>query len=736
MNSPDDTRVALATADPAAAIKTDQTASWIVEPQGPSDPLLGCLVAIAALLERPKSAEGFTAGLPLIDLRLTPALFVRAAARAGLSAAITKRSLADIPRYAVPCVLLLEERGACVLTKLDKGRAEIIVAESGSGTTSLPLDDLARVYTGRAIFVRPEHRFDSRDEDVRSERPSSWFWGTILLFWPTYLEVCLAALIINLLALTGSLFAMNVYDRVVPNSAFETLWVLAIGTAVVFVFDLVLRTLRSYFLDVAGRRADVLLASRIFEHVLGVKMMARPASAGAFANHLREFETLRDFFTSSTLAAVIDLPFALIFMLVIWALGGKLAFVPLVAFPAVAVVGLIIQIPLNRAVTRTFREGSQKHGLLVEAIGGLETIKSLGGEGRTLRRWEGLVGTTARAGVTVRTLSMLAINFSLLAQNLVSITMIVVGVYMIAGGELTVGGLIACTILGSRAMLPLSQIAALFTRFEQSRASLNALNAVMKMPVERPDGASFVHRPDLKGDIELRNVTFAYPNQKIGSLNGATLRIRAGERVGIIGRVGSGKSTIARLLIGLYEPQAGAVLIDGTDVRQLDPANLRRRVGCVLQDVYLFFGTVRDNILQGAPHADDAALLRAARLAGVDDFVARHPSGYDLQVGERGEALSGGQRQAIGLARAFVGDPPILLLDEPTSAMDHTSESRFKNRLVEVLAGKTLILITHRTSMLSLVDRLLVIDGGRVVADGPRDAVLAALTEGKVRTSN
>ncbi len=731
MVSPNDTdaRPAEGTA-PAAA---PEPPAWQVTTPG-FDPLLQCLVGIAALFERPRGPEALVAGLPLVDDRLTPELFVRAAARAGLSAAVDKRPLNRIADYTLPCVLLLEGRSACILRRVDQGQAEILLPETGRGGARLTLVELEKIYAGYVIFVRPEIGFDSRTDDARAERPSSWFWGTVASFWPVYLQVILAALIVNIFALTGSLFAMNVYDRVVPNNATETLWVLSLGAAVVFVFDLILRSVRNYFLENAGNRADVLLASRIFEHVLGVRLAGRPASAGAFANHLREFETLRDFFTSSTLAALIDLPFALLFMLVVWQIGGPLAWIPAIAFPIVAVVGFLIQIPLNRAVRRTFADATQKHGILVETLGGLETIKSLGAEGRMLGRWEAIVGRTARSATQSRTLSALAINFSLFAQNAVSVVMVIAGVYMIGEGHITLGALIACTMLAGRAMLPLSQVAALATRLEQSLASLDALNKVMALPVERPPNAHFVHRADMRGEIEFRNVEFSYPNQKLGALNGLSMFIRAGERVGIIGRIGSGKSTIARLMLGLYEPQGGSILVDGTDLRQLDPASLRRRVGCLLQDVYLFYGTIRENILAGAPHSDDAALLSASYVSGVDEFCNRHPMGFDTPVGERGELLSGGQRQAVALARALVGNPPILILDEPTSAMDNSSETLFKMRLTDVLPGKTLVLITHRSSLLSLVDRLIVVDNGRVVADGPRETVVAALAQGKIRT--
>jgi ATP-binding cassette subfamily C protein LapB len=419
-------------------------------------------------------------------------------------------------------------------------------------------------------------------------------------------------------------------------------------------------------------------------------------------------------------------------VIVAW-IGGPIALVPAVAVPLVIGVGLLLQVPLNRVVRRTFKETAQKHGVLVESINGLETIKSIGAEGRMQRNWEQFVSSTARSGMRARFLSAFGVNFSALAQNLVTVGVVIFGVYRIGDGLLTVGALVACTIITGRAMAPLAQVAGILTRYHQARASYDALNLVMALPIERPPQNRFLHRPELHGEVEFKNVTFSYPGQKFPALDGVSFVIKPGERVGLIGRIGSGKTTIEKLVLGLYEPDEGAVLVDGTDLRQLDPADVRRNIGCVLQDVFLFHGTVRDNITLGAPFADDQAVLRAAQVAGVEDFVSRHPLGFDLNVGERGESLSGGQRQAVAVARALLLEPPILVLDEPTSAMDNGAESRFKQRLGEILAGKTLLLVTHRASVLSLVERLIVLDAGRVVADGPKDEVLKALAAGRIR---
>jgi len=699
------------------------------------DPLLVSLVALAHLLERPTSAEALIAGLPLERDRLTPPLACRAAERAGLSARVVRRDLDRITDLVLPCILLLEGRGACVLLAWrDGGRAVVLLPESGRGEVEIERADLERRYAGYALFARPEMRFDRRAEQVETAPARHhWFWGTLAEAWPVYAEVLVAAVMINLFALASPLFIMNVYDRVVPNQAIETLWVLAIGALTVFGFDFVLRNLRGYFVDSAGKVADLKLASRIFEHVLGIKMAARPGSAGAFANNLREFETLRDFFTSATVVTLVDLPFVFFFIAIIWLIGGPVALVPAIAVPLVIGVGVLLQIPLNRIVRRTFKEAAQKHGVLVESINGLETIKSIGAEGRMQRNWEQFVDATATTAMRARQLSALGVNFSAFAQNVVTVGVVIFGVYRIGDGLMTVGALVACTIISGRAMAPLAQVAGILTRYHQARASYDALNQVMALPVERPAGARFLHRPEFRGDVAFKDVRFTYPGQEVRALDGASFHIRPGERVGLVGRIGSGKTTIEKLIVGLYHPDEGAVLLDGTDTRQLDPADLRRNIGCLLQDVFLFHGTIRDNITLGAPYADDAMVLRAARIAGVEDFVARDPQGFDRLVGERGENISGGQRQAIGLARALLLDPPVLLLDEPTSAMDNGAEGRFKQRLEQSLGERTLVLVTHRASLLSLVERLIVLDGGKVVADGPREEVLKALAAGRIR---
>ena len=711
---------------------------WLVRPnrRTTDDPLLGCLTILCTLLDRPISADALTAGLPLEEGHMTPDLFVRAAERAGISGRLIQRNLDDIARFTLPCILLLKDKRACVLTEVGKGsRVRIVMPEMGTGQREVPYQELKDEYFGYAIFARPEFQFDQRAEETRVKDPKGWFWGTIVASWKLYIEVLIAAMLINLFAIASPLFTMNVYDRVVPNFAEETLWVLFAGIFTVFVFDFVLKLLRAYLVDIAGKRADTKIAARLFQQMLGMKMEHRPPSAGGLANQMREFESLREFFTSSTLIALIDFPFIFMFVGIIFVIGGPIAIVPAAVVFIVIPIGLLVQMPMKRAVQETFREAQQKHAILIEAINGIETIKATASEGRMQRNWETFVNRTARSAMNSHRWSQIAMNFSGFSMQMVTVLTVVFGVYLIQEGELTVGALVACTLLSGRALAPLGQIAGVATRFHQAQQSLNALDGMMQTPVERPEGKTFVHRPNFSGHIEFKNVGFTYPDAKTTALTDVSFNIETGEKVGIIGRIGSGKSTIERLVMALYDPTEGSVLVDGTDTRQLDPADLRRSIGVVPQETYLFYGTVKDNIALGAPYADDEMILRAARIAGVDEFTSKHPQGLDMPVGERGASLSGGQRQSIGIARALLLDPPILILDEPTSSMDNTTEGRFKTRMQTLLPNKTMLLVTHRASLLTLVDRLLVMDGGRIVADGPKDEVMEALSSGRIQTA-
>ena len=699
------------------------------------DELLSCLLILARSHGEAITRDGALAGLPTEQGRLTPSLFERAAHRAGLSSKVVRESLVQLKAELFPVVLLLEGDRACLLVdRSDDGRTVCLVhPELGDAPVSLPVEQVQARYSGRAIYARPRLRFDARSPEVSAGRHGHWFWRVIAENRALYRDVLLAAFLTNLFALALPLFTRIVYDRVVPNRAYDTLVVLSVGLVLVLIADMVLRLLRGRFVDLASSRADVKLSAYIMERVLGTRMEQRPVSAGSFASNLRSFESVRDFIGSATVVAFIDLPFALIFFAVIGWIAPPMLVPLLIGSLTLLAYALAVQGRMHALAETTYRASAQRNATLIEGLVGFETVKAMGAEAPIQRKWEKSAALLARVGAQLRLLSSSATNGSSFVQQLVNLAIVILGVWLIDERMLTMGGLIACSMLVSRALAPVAQVAGLLVQYHTASTSLKSLDEMMKREVERPDDASFIARGGIEGAIEFRDVSFCYPGQTHPALRNVNLQIRPGEKVGIVGRIGSGKTTLKKLILGLYRPTGGAVLIDGIDERQIDPAELRRHVGYVQQDVLLFYGTLRENITLAAPQADDAAVLRAARIGGILELVNSHPEGFDMLVGERGESLSGGQRQGVAIARAVINDPPILLLDEPTASMDHSSEEGVKQRLREFAAGKTVVLVSHRSSMLDLVERLIVIDAGQIVADGPKDQIVAALRDGHIR---
>ena len=701
------------------------------------DPLLDCLVEVCRLFGQAASRATLSAGMPLVDGRMTLELAERAVARAGMSAKLQRMTLDAIDPAALPVTLILKDNRACVLTgwNAEGSEARVLLPETGQGTVALAREDLEARFIGVVLFVRPHFRFDSRTEgrgESAVPRARHWFWSALLQQRFVYRDVLWAALLINLFALAFPMFSMNVYDRVVPNNAVETLWALAIGVVLILGADLFMRLLRSHFVDEASARIDVQISATLMEKVLGMRLESRPESVGSFAASLRGFEQVRDFIASSTVTALIDLPFALIFVLVMFWISPWLALPVIVAGLLILGLGMIQQQRLHELSETTYKAGALRNATLIESLTGIETIKSQGAEGVIQAKWERTNIFLARTTVKMRALSSKAMYITSTLSQLVTVAIIIIGVYLISQKDLTMGALIASSMLASRALAPAGQIVGLLMQYQGARTAMENLNNVMDKPVERPAGKTFIERPQLRGEVEFRNVKFSYPGRSDSALDGLSFKIEPGERVALIGRVGSGKSTIQRLMMGLYQPTEGAVLLDGIDLRQLDPADVRRNLGYVSQDVMLFYGTLRENIAFGLPYADDSAIVAAAEIAGMSDLVNRHPRGFDMPVGERGESLSGGQRQSVGLARALLHNAPLLLLDEPTSAMDFSTESQITTRIGAFAQNKTVVLVTHRTSMLAMITRVIVIDGGKIVADGPRDRIMEALASGRV----
>ncbi|MDD3020971.1 MAG: type I secretion system permease/ATPase [Alphaproteobacteria bacterium] len=723
--------------------------SWPIEADRIAlhSPLIECLRLLAGHYGRRTSENALTAGLPIPSTGITPALFERAALRADMNSKLAERSLESLAIAPnLPCILVLEHKQACILwevrfhknhppKKVVGQNAEIHpetqfvlqFPESPDERKVVKFSELSKIFTNYCFFVRPVARVDDRAGPAEIDTASDWFWGSLKENWIIYREVILGTVMINCFALASTLYIMNVYDRVIPNGAYETLWVLSLGALIVYVFDFIMKNMRSYFLDVAGRKADVKISAKLFEQLLGMTLTSRPASAGVLASNMREFETIRDFFTSATMAALIDLPFSLFFIIIIAVIAGPLAIIPLVAIPIVILCGWVLQKPMQRIIRQSMHENALKNALLFEAITGLETIKTQAAEGHVQRRWEELTEKGSRTSVKSKRVAALALNFSLFVQQFTVVCMVIAGVYMISEAMLTQGALVGAVLLVGRALGPLAQVAGLMTRFNQSFEALRQLEDLMRRPVERPVGKHFISMPRIEGKIEFRDVEFKYPGQSYPAVQKLSLTINQGEHIGIIGAVGSGKTTLARLLVNLYQPSNGAILLDGTDVRQIDPGDLRRSIGAVQQSPNLFYGSVRENITMGHETAPDRAVVRSAELAGVLEFLQDTEKGLDTQVGERGEALSGGQRQAVAIARSLLYDPPILLLDEPTASMDPTSELKLRERLRTISRGKTTILITHKGAMLDLVDKLILLDRGNLVAFGPRDEIIRRL---------
>ena len=698
------------------------------------DPLLDCLVELTRIHGRPSTHAALTAGLPLPDQGLTPSLFVRAAQRAGFASKLVRRPLEQIDVALLPVILLLKGNEACILLgwEEDGTSAKLLFPDTAQGAVPLSRENLQARYEGIALFARPHFRFDQRTPEVVEVAQRHWFWGAILEQLPVYKDIIGAAALINIFALAMPIFTMNVYDRVVPNNAVETLWMLASGLLLVFGVDYTMRLLRGHFVDLASSRIDLKLSALIMERVLGMRLANRPASVGSFAANLRSFETVRDFIASATVTALIDLPFTLLFLLVILWISW-----PLVAFPILGIIGVVIysyviQYKMRELSETTFRAAAMRNATLIESLTALETIKSNGAEGLMQAKWEKTAAFLARTSARLRLLSSSAMNGAATLTQLVNLLIVIAGVYLINERWLTMGGLIACTMLAGRAMAPLGQVVGLLMQFENAKTALAGLEATMTTPGERAEESSFVHRPEIRGEIEFRNVSFTYPGHAQEVLRNVSFRIMPGERVVVLGRVGSGKTTLHKLMLGLYQPTEGAVFLDGVDLRQLDPADLRRNVGYVEQDTLLFYGSLRENIALRAPYADDLAIVTAAEVGGLTEFANRHPQGYDMVIGERGASLSGGQRQGVAIARAVLLDPPVLLLDEPTSSMDFTSESQFKERLSRFMQHKTMVIVTHRVSLIDLAERMIVIDDGRIVTDGPRQQVVESLQAGRI----
>jgi len=703
--------------------------------------LLECLVLYTKLYHKPFSAESLTAGLPqdgakgiveLFSLNNSKSLFSRAAKRAGLNSKLVNKDLDELSSLVLPVILILNNQRACILESVDRDidLAEVILPDTGDSVVKMSYKELKSYYIGYTFYLKKSYDYVEKNDKVVKSDTKHWFWDTLRLSSSIYKDVIIASMLVNIFMIFGPLFTMNVYDRVVPNDAMDTLWVLAVGIGVMYVLDMIIKLTRTYFLEIASKKNDIIMSSKIFERVLDIKMDSRPASVGSFANNIKEFDHLKNFFTTSTMVAFIDIPFSIIFLVIIYILGGEIVFIPMGIMAIVTLYVLAVRGPLYRSIEATNEASANKNSILIESLVNLETIKTMNYHGRSQWKWEEATGEIANKSIKTKILSSSIPMITQFFVQLNTIAVIIVGVYLISDKTMSMGALIAINMLSTRAIAPLSQITTLISSLEQTKVSFNTLNEIMNMPVEREDGKKFVERPPFTGHIEFRNVTFSYPGEDRPALNDVSFVIKPGEKVAIIGKIGSGKSTIAKLILGLYKPTSGDIFVDGIDIKQINPADIRRNLAYVAQDITLFKGTLKDNLILRAPHSDDERILRASKLACVDEFLNIHPLGYEMNVGEMGAGLSGGQRQSVSIARAFLIDSPIILFDEPTSMMDSQTEKKVMDNINQSIEHKTMLLITHKNSLLSVADRVIVMNQGKKILDGDKASVINKLRGG------
>lgn len=716
-----------------AVTNTASTPQWHIHPSQRmvEDPLLDCLILLTEHFGNPCSGEALTAGLSISGAHLLPELVPQAASRAGLSAKLSQKGLNELPRMLLPCILLLKDQQACVLQELDidADKAVISMPETG-GEVLLTIAELEAIYVGYLFLVKQQYHGD-REFDVHlHDTKKHWLWQTVKSSSSIYRDVIIASVLVNLFALVSPLFVMNVYDKVVPNLAFESLWVLAIGATVAYIFDFIMKQLRGYLIDVAGKKVDLETSAKLFAKVIGMPLEKRASSVGGMAKQLSEFDSVREFLSSATITALVDLPFAILFMAIIWLVAGDLVIFSVLATLLIIGYTLLIQPRLRNAIEEGNKFSSLRHGHLVESLSVLELIKANGAEGVVQQSWQQMLGHISTWQLRAKVITNSVANVASLIVQVSVIGVVVLGVYRVADNEISMGAIIAAVMLSSRAISPMAKIAALMTRSNQTISAMRQLDAIMEQVDEFEDKAHLVSRSKLEGKIALEQLGFSYPEMDKPSLYPLSLHIQPGEKVAIIGRNGSGKSTLAKLLLGLYQPTTGSLQFDGMNQQQIHPSDLRRNFGYLPQDITLFHGTIKENILFGAKQVTEYQLIRAVQLSGVNMFTDLDTQGLDQQVGEGGKALSRGQRQSIALARAILNDPQILLLDEPTASLDARAEKQFINSMQIVAKDRTLLLITHKMHLLQLVDRIIVLDKGRLVADGPKAVILEKLKSG------
>lgn len=696
------------------------------------DPLLTCLALIAQVLQRPVHLPSLSVGFATDnDGRVPLEAYPDLAAKHGLVARWSKFDVGTIPGYVLPVIVPLMDGRACILLSIREGVATVLMPESGMDELSMSIDELRSLAADQVLVVKVAAQQAEGRLVAFKGAAFGWFWGTLWRFRQFYIESMMATVVANLLTLATVFFTMNVYDRVIPTQSYTSLWTLTIGTVVAMLLEFLMRWFKAKLVDSGGKRADLLINATLLREIMSIRLEHRPQSIGMFASSMRDFDALRDFFSSASLVVVADLPFIFLFLLLIWIVGGPIALVPALTVPLLIIVGLLAQRPLMKSMRENMRESGERQSVLVESLMNLETLKAHNGQGYLQRRWEQSNLAGAESYMKTRSVTNLIMTLTASMQQLVTVVMVVFGVFLIHANQLTLGGLIACVILAGRAIAPLGSVMSLAARYQQAATALETLDGLMKRPRDRSDERQYVVPETIQGALRADEVEFAYPTEhKIPVIRRVSFELAAGDRVALLGRIGGGKSTLLRLLSGLYQPLGGSVSVDGVDLQQIDPIELRNRIGYVSQDAQLFMGTLRENLVMADTWISDAQIVSVLQKLDLYHVVAGHPKGLDMALTEAGGGLSGGQRQMLSIARLMLRDPSIVFLDEPTSHMDQNSENRVIQVLGEWLRGRTVLLSTHRPQLLVWVNRVMVLDKGRLLAQGPRDEMLEKLSKG------
>ena len=696
------------------------------------DPLLVCLALAAKRIDRAVHLSALRTGFAVdAQGRIPTSAYPDLAQLHGMIAVWSRTALTQLPAYALPVIVPLVDGRAAVLVSVNGDDARVLMAETGNTDIAMSLDELTRLGTGEILVIKPAAQQSAQQLVPFKGEALAWFWNTVWRHKGFYIESMLAAVVANVLTLAAVFFAMNVYDRVVPTQAYTSLWTLAIGTTVAILLEFGMRWLKARLVDLAGRKADLSLNAMLLREIMAIRLEHRPQSIGIFASSMRDFESLRDFMSSASMVMVVDMPFIVLFIVLIAIIGGPIAWIAAAAVPLLVIVGLWAQRPLMRAMRENMKESGDKQSVLVEALLNLEALKAHNAESYLQRRWENANLAATDSYKKIRALSNLMLGLTASLQQLVTVGMVVFGVYLIGDNALTLGGLIASVILAGRAISPLGSIMSLAARYQQARSSLDTLDALMKRPRDRNGSRRYVVPDNIAGDLRAEALEFSYPGEhSTPVIRNVSLQLSAGEHLALLGRIGSGKSTLLRLLAGLYLPQGGRISVDGVDLQQIEPAELRSRLGYVGQEAQLFLGTLRDNLVLSDSWISDARVIEVLQQLDLYTMVANHPRGLDMPLTEAGGGLSGGQRQLLAIARMMLRDPALVFLDEPTSMMDQTTEAKVIDVLGHWLQGRTLVLSTHRLQLLAWVERIALLENGQILLEGPRDEVIQKLSGG------